>query len=153
MSFSGNSNADSTTTVSNDGWWPDLGVAEFQSRYRMPKEYAEKVLIDGLQIGMAWANEQLEAWRVEQEATGSANLAAVESPKLGNESLKLIHYRRAVFSHAKAYLLQQFPTINRREASGNEARESDDTEDKFLEYAQAAIASFLGKGFITAELI
>lgn len=153
MSFSGNSNENSTATVNNDGWWPDFTVADFQSRYRLPSGYAEGVLIDGLQIGMAWANIQLRNWRADLAGFEYANLNDVPADKLGEESILLVHYRRAVYSHAKAYLLQQFPTINRRESANNEARESEETESKFLEYAQQAIADLQGVGRATVVLI
>jgi len=151
MSFTGKSNATSTTIVSNDGWWPDMAVADFQERYRMPRDYVEPVLVDGLQIAMAWANEQLVGWRSAHPA--AASLEAVDAPQLGGEPLPLLHYRRAVFSYAKAYLLQQFPTINRRDAAGNEARESEETEGTFLEYAQQAVAALRGESLVTVELI
>ena len=153
MTFSGNSNENSTTIVSNDGWWPDMPVAKFQKSYRMPTEYAEDVMTDGLVLAMAWANKQLASWRAELAELNYADLVAVPSSELAAESLLIIYYRRAVFSHAKAYLLTQYPTINRRDAAKNEARENPDTEDKFLEYAQQAIADFMGVGRVTVELI
>ncbi len=151
--FSGHTNEDSTTTITNDGWWPDMSVSEFQESYRMPKEYAEKVMVDGLVLAMAWANKQLAAWRAELAEFNYADLVAVPSSELGTDSLLVIYYRRAVFSHAKAYLLTQYPTINRRESANNEARESEETEKKFMEYAQQAIADFTGVGRVTVELI
>jgi hypothetical protein len=154
MSFSGQVTTNSTTIVSNDGWWPDLGVADFQARYRLPQDYAEEVLVDGLQLAMAWANRQLSTWRAtDTAAVAAANLDAVDAPQLGDESVLLIHYRRAVFSHAKAYAMRQFPTIDRRDTANNEAKEGPDTEAKFLEYAQQAIADFLGVGRICVELL
>lgn len=151
MSFSGKSNATSTTIVQNDGWWPDLSVATFQQRYRLPRDYAEIVLVDGLQIAMAWANAQLAEWRATHPE--ALSLEEVDSPQLGGEPVALIHYRRAVFSYAKAYLLQQFPTINRRDAASNDALESEETEGTFLEYAQHALASMRGLSMVTVELI
>ena len=154
MSFSGNATKSSTTLVINDGWWPDLAVAKFQSTYRMPTEYAEGMLVDGLVLAMAWANKELSAWRVSIEAAGTVEaLDAVPASQLAGESLLIVQYRKAVFCHAKSFLLQQYPTVNRREAANNEARESETTEDKFLEYAQQAIADFLGVGRVTVALI
>jgi len=154
MSFSGKTNEESTATVSNDGWWPDFPVADFQKRYRMPAEYAEELLIDGLQIGIAWANKELKAWKALQTAEGYESLKAVPcDDQLGDESMYLIHYRRAAYSHAKGYLLQHYPTVNRREAANNEAKESEDTESKFYEFAQQAVADIKGESRVTAVLI
>lgn len=154
MSFSGKTNEQSTTEIKNDGWWPDFIVGDFQGRYRLPPEYAETLLVDGLQIGMAWANRQLAEWKAARKAEGHADLDAVPcEDRLGDASLNLVYYRRAVYSHAKGYLLQQYPTVNRRPEANNEARESEDTESKFYEYAQQAIADFLGVCRVTAVLI
>ncbi len=153
MSFSGNTTKESTTTVMNDGWWPDLSIADFEKRYRLPSDYEEMILVDGLQLGMAWANKQLKSWREGLTEFDYENLAAVPSDSLGGESVKLIHYRRAVYCHAKAFLLNQFSTINRREAARNEARESDETESTFLAHAQHAIASFKDESSVTVGLI
>ncbi|MCJ2164650.1 MULTISPECIES: head completion/stabilization protein [unclassified Pseudodesulfovibrio] len=150
MSFSGNATQESTTIVTNDGWWPNLSIAKFQESYRMPMEYPEGMLVDGLVLAMAWANKELAAWR---SASDSETFEAVHNSKLNGESLLLVYYRKAVFCHAKAFLLQQYPTIDRREAASNEAKESAETEGKFLEYAQQAIADFLGVGRVTVELI
>jgi hypothetical protein len=153
MSFSGNDTQTSPTVVSNAQWWPSLAVADFQTRYRLPREYAEGVLVDGLQIGMIWANMALASWQAEQEAAGHASLSDVPCMEIGGEPSLVSSYRRAVMSYAKAYLMQQFPTINRREAANNEARESEATEDKFREYASQALAQVLGVPSIAAELI
>jgi len=153
MTFSGKANEESTTTVKNDGWWPDFAVSDFQKRYRMPTEYAESLLVDGLQLGMAWANKELSGWRALREAEGFEALAAVEASTLGDDSLLLVYYRRAVYSHAKGYLLTQYPTVDRREAANNEARESEQTESKFYEFAQQAVADLRGECRVTAVLI
>ncbi|WP_419787322.1 head completion/stabilization protein [Pseudodesulfovibrio sp.] len=154
MSFSGKANAESTTVVKNDGWWPDFPVADFQERYRMPAEYAEKLLVDGLQTGMAWANKELKFWKALHADNGCASLEAVPcEERLGDETVFLVHYRRAVYSHAKGFLLQQYPTVDRRESANNEARESQKTESKFYEFAQQAVADIRGENRITAVLI
>lgn len=153
MGFSGKSNEASTATVTNDGWWPDFSVADFQKRYRMPTEYAESLLIDGLQIGVAWANKELKAWKATQFGDGYAALDDVPCDKLGDESMHLINYRRAVYSHAKGYLLTQYATVDRREAANNEAKESEETESKFYEFAQQAVADILDECRVTAVLI
>lgn len=153
MNFSGFNPTPSETVVSNDGFWPDLPMADFQAIYRLPEEYAEATLAEGMMIGMAWANRQLVAWKEEQALAGYANMAAVPCGSLGDAPTNLLHYRRAALSYAKAYLLQQFPTINRRESAANEGKESVETEAKFLEFANRAINDFLARRHIVAEAI
>ena len=153
MSFSGFTDDAVTTTVSNDGWWPDFTVGEFQELYRIPAEFTAELVADHLRLGMAWANRQLVAWRAEREAEGYGALKDVPSGKLGDTLLHALYYRRAVFCHAKALLMSQFKTMMRRAEAANEAVESEETEEKFFQYAEQAVADFLGRGRINVELL
>lgn len=138
MSFSAVSTGLSALIVSGDGWWPDLPVAEFQQAYRLPQEYADVLLQDHLELAALWAQRQLEGWRQQREAEGCAALADVP-----RGALRL--YRRAVFCHAKALLLAQFATVERREAAKNDAKESPDLYRQFYAWAQDAIADILSR--------
>ena len=62
-------------------------------------------------------------------------------------------YRRAVFCRAKGLLLQQFATIERREAARNDAKETPETAQTFLAQADAALAALTGRTFITVEAV
>ena len=138
MSFSAVSTGLSALIVNGDGWWPDLPVAEFQQAYRLPQEYADVLLQDHLELAALWAQHQLEGWRQQQEAEGCTALADVP-----RGALRL--YRRAVFCHAKALLLAQFATVERREAAKNDAKESPDLYRQFYAWAQDAIADILSR--------
>lgn len=144
MSFHGLPDQTVDSTVTNDGWWPDLSTGEFQKNYRLPAEFELDMVEDHLQLGMAWVNQTLRLWKAMQQGDGHSSMDSVPSDEIGGEKLTLIHYRRAVFCHAKALLLQQFATTDRREAANNEAKESEETEDKFLQFARHAITDFLG---------
>ncbi|AMO56563.1 hypothetical protein GZ77_03855 [Endozoicomonas montiporae] len=144
MSFSGLPDQAVDSTVSNDGFWPDLDTGEFQKNYRLPAEYELGMVEDNLQLGMASVNHTLRKWKAEQQEAGHDSMDSVPSDQIGGDKLTLIYYRRAVFCHAKALLLQQFATTDRREAANNEAKESEETEDKFLEFSRHAITDFLG---------
>ncbi|MEZ6853137.1 head completion/stabilization protein [Halodesulfovibrio aestuarii] len=155
--FSGHTSTASTAVVQNDGFWPEISVAEFQEIYRLPRDYAEPLLVNHLKLGVVWANRQLAEWKREVIMRGHGSLASMPEDEqggaLGDETTALLHYKRAVFSYAKALLLPQFATINRREAARNEARESEETTENFLAYAEQAIADFLGSGRVDVELI
>jgi len=60
-----------------------------------------------------------------------------------------IHYEHAVFSHAKAFLLQQFKTINRRDVAENEAKDSEETEQFWLDESTKSIAAIMFEFFPT----
>ncbi|SHJ71972.1 head completion/stabilization protein (plasmid) [Halodesulfovibrio aestuarii] len=156
-SFSGHTAELATVTVTNEPFWPDLSLAEFQKIYRLPREYTDELLINQLKLGMAWANKQLIDWKNEQIAAGYSSLASVpediQGCALGGETPAVLHYKRAVSNYAKAYLLQHYATINRREAAHNEAKESTETRDTLLTNAEDAISDFLGNNRVDVELI
>ncbi|EPR43131.1 head completion protein [Desulfovibrio sp. X2] len=151
MSFNALPDTASTATITGDGWYPDLAVAEFQSVYRLPAEFAEALVIDHLTLAMMWAARQLASWRAEREAEGMAALADI--PYAGLSGGAVLVWKRAVYCHAKALLLGQFATMDRREAARNEAKEAPETADRYLAWAHDAIADLLGNGRIAVELV
>ncbi|WP_302413496.1 head completion/stabilization protein [uncultured Desulfovibrio sp.] len=146
MSFSAVGNGPSSLIVPGDGWWPDLPVADMQQTYRLPQEYADALLQDHLELAALWAQRQLEGWRQQREAEGCAALADVP-----RGALRL--YRRAVFCHAKALLLAQFATVERREAAKNDAKESPDLYRQFYAWAQDAITDILSRPRADIDLL
>jgi hypothetical protein len=153
MSFSGFTDDAVATTVQNDGWWPSVTVGEFQALYRIPSEYQTAMVVDALRLAMAWANRQLAEWRAARQAEGYAALDAVPGEELDGTPVLVMYYRRALFCQAKGLLMPQFKTMLRRAEAKNEALESEETEDKFFQYAQQALADFLGRDRINVELI
>ncbi len=151
MSFNALPRTTPTTVLPGDGWYPDIPIADFVDSYRLPAEFGEALLSDHLSLAVLWARRQLAAWRAEREAEGVATLAAISIT--GVEGGAVLLYRRAVFCHAKALLLGQFATVDRREAARNEAKEGADTADTFYAWAQNAITDLLGQGRTDVALI
>lgn len=140
-----------TIVLSGDGWYPDLPVADFMDLYRLPAEYAEQLVADHLDLARIWAAGALTRWRAEQENKGHTSIDGI--PVHGIEGGALRLYRRAVFCRAKGLLLQQFATIERREAARNDAKETPETAQTFLAQADAALAALTGRTFITVEAV
>lgn len=157
MSFSGIDSIESTKVITNDGFWPDMGVGDFQRVYRLPEDYAEDLLADHLMLGMLWANKEVAEWKTTQQAAGYATLQDVpedvQGGSIGKGTAVRLHYIRAVSCYAKAILLEQYPTINRREAAKHEAAESKETHERFMVQAQNAIDDLMGRSRCNVELI
>lgn len=151
MSFGVTTSKNVTTVLTGDGFWPDLAVAEFLELYRLPAEYAEALLADHLDLARLWAVGHLAKWRSEQEAKGRASLEDVPVSGLPGGATRL--FKRAVYCRAKGLLLQQFATIERREAARNDAKEAPETTSWFLSQADAALAALTGRTFITVEAV
>ena len=53
-------------------------------------------------------NAELRDWKLLQIAAGFASLAAVPADRVNRESVNIAHYRRAVYSWAKADLTERY---------------------------------------------
>lgn len=146
MTFNALPNTSSTRILAGDAFYPSIQVAEFMQDYRLPAEYAESLIADHLQLAMFWAQRQLRTWQAEKTAQGLDTLTAV-----GDSAVLL--YRRALFCHAKALLLGQFSTTDRRDAAKNDGKEGEAIANKFHAWAQDAIADLLERGRIDADLV
>lgn len=150
MSLTGRTAQTTQTTVENDGFWPVLSVGDLLGKYRIPSDYADSTVETGLLLGMIRTNESLETVKAailtEGHATFAEYLTANSQPVGGSELLQ-IHYEHATYSRAKAHLLQDFKTISRREVAENEAKESEQTEQFWLDEAAKSVASILDHFF------
>lgn len=150
MSFGGKPTTLVDCTIPNDGFWPALQLAEFQASYRLPAEYLPQMLMEGLVMGMGEVNLDLAARKATWQAMG---YTALEGSGVDLEEFYLASYRRAAYCRAKAFLLQQFATVNRRESAENLGKEAPETHELFLTYSQQSVRVLQGRGRITAELI
>lgn len=151
MSFGVTTGITATTVLDGDGWYPALAIAEFQSWYRLPAEYAGELMADHVELARMWAWRRLEAWTAEKKAGGVTSMEAWTFQGRPGGAAKL--YKRAVYCHAKALLLQQFPTIERREAARNDAKEAPETAGGFFAEADKALAALTGRTFISVEAL
>jgi hypothetical protein len=153
MSFSGKPTHLIEQPVTNDGFWPDLNVAEFQRGYRLPAEYLVELVVDGISQAMDEVNVDLEQRKACWQAKGVNSLTTADPLIVRNVAAMTRSYKRAVYCRAKAFALGQFATVVRRDSAQNLAKESPDTEERFLTLSQQAVRLIQGRGRITAQLI
>lgn len=131
MSLTGKPALTTAEPITNDGFWPDLELGDLMAQYRIPAEYDSAVISMALKLAMHNTNTYLQAVRdalVLLEYTtllSAATAYSVETPAI-------IHYNNAVFSRAKAMLLQQFNTMNRRPNAENAVKTAPETEDYLM---------------------
>lgn len=146
MSLTGKPELTTAEPIVNDGFWPDLSMADLMANYRLPSEYVTEVIKTGLVLALVRGNEKLERAKAAilllGHATFEAYLTANPEPVAGTEKLKL-HYENVIYARAKASLLQQFKTINRRDIAENEAKESEETEQFWLDESTASVAAIM----------
>ncbi|MDF5893457.1 head completion/stabilization protein [Pseudomonas syringae pv. syringae] len=153
MSFSGKPTTFVEQTVENDGFWPDLSVSEFQKGYRLPAEYLVEMLAADLIMAMVEVNTDLAKLKARWQGAGVSNVESADTTVLPERTFQAATYKRAVYSRAKASLLTQFATVNRRESAENVGKELPERSETFLAFSQAAVRSLQGRGRITAALL
>ncbi|RMN99174.1 Prophage PSPPH06, putative head completion/stabilization protein [Pseudomonas syringae pv. coriandricola] len=153
MSFSGKPTTFVEQAIENDGFWPDLSVAEFQKGYRLPAEYLVEMLAADLTMAMVEVNTDLAKVKARWQGAGVSNVESADTTVLPERTFQAATYKRAVYSRAKASLLTQFATVNRRESAENVGKELPERSETFLAFSQAAVRSLQGRGRITAALL
>jgi hypothetical protein len=153
MSFSGNPTTFVEQAIENDGFWPNLSVAEFQKGYRLPAEYLVELLVTDLTTSMIEVNRDLAKLKGQWKNAGVASVESADPMVLPERTFQAATYKRAVYCRAKASLLTQFATVTRRESAENTGKDLPERGETFLEFSQQAIRSLQGRGRITAVLL
>lgn len=153
MSFSGRPTVLVPHPIPNDGFWPDLDVAEFQKGYRLPAEYLLDLLVDGITLAIGEVNGDLARRKALWQAVGISHVATADPMILPERTFMAASYKRAVYCRAKAYLLSQFATFIRRDSAQNLAMEAPQTQETFLSFSQQAVRLIQGRSRTTAALI
>lgn len=153
MSFSGKPTTFVEQAIENDGFWPDLSVAEFQKGYRLPAEYLVDMLVTDLTTAMIEVNRDLAKRKADWQTAGVTTVESADPMVLPERTFHAATYKRAVYCRAKASLLTQFATVTRRESAENTGKELPERGETFLEFSQQSVRSLQGRGRITAVLL
>lgn len=147
----GESEGDPAVTEVNAGnFWPTIETVKFLNDYRIPSELPEATIINHLCNAIIHARRELKTWELEQ---GVATLADVDQELVNNVPELIFLWERAVFCLAKAEILRETQTVNRRVDADNLAKSAEDTEDKYLEFASDAMAGIIGLNSVHVSLI
>lgn len=153
MSFSGKPSTVVDQTIENNGFWPDLSLAEYQKAYRLPGEYLSDTLVTHLNIAMAEVNQDLAKLMASWRDLGITVVATADSLLLPERTFKVELYKRAVYCRAKATALTDFATVTRREVAENTGKEAPERAETYLAFSQAAVRALQGRSRITAVLL
>lgn len=153
MSFSGKPSTMLDQIIENNGFWPNLSLAEYQKAYRLPGEYLSEVLVTQLELAMAEVNQDLSKLATSWQSLGITEVATADPLLLEERAFKVKLYKRAVYCRAKATALTDFATITRREVAENTGKEAPERVDTFLAFSQQAVRALQGRSRITAALL
>lgn len=142
--FSGHTTQPITEIIVNSDFWPAIDMGEFQDNYRIDAEYRLAAIKMQLIEAMQFVNQQLESEACEWVRMGYFSLADVRSSEIDNQHWHTQRYVRAVMTKAKAELLQEYRTMNRRDNATNNAKEAIETYDHLMAQSDVAINDLKG---------
>lgn len=137
-------------TVENDGWFPDLTVADCRAQVGVASQHSTDRVAAELLSAMIEVNASIASWRAGQSA---ASLATVPAPAYGGVSEKVTLYARAVFCLVRARTIE----VTREHdatAKGHERADLTETNAPYWRQAsQEALARLTGRTRTVVELI
>lgn len=141
---------DNTRTIPDEmirrgTFYPPVGSRKFFELYRPPSELPPETVLAHLRQAVIAVGRQLDDWRANQTA---ATLADVPCETVDNVSELVILWERAVYCEAKAEILRETLTADRRATAENAAKTGSETEEKYREFAADAIAQIRGEARI-----
>ncbi|EHG6296342.1 head completion/stabilization protein [Salmonella enterica subsp. enterica serovar Oranienburg] len=97
---------DGDEKVTAGAFWPEILLRDLRLDSRIPGRTTTSRLKFVTTEAVAHITDQLDDWRDIQESAGYSTLADVPARMLNGESVKVYRYRRAVYSAARALLLE-----------------------------------------------
>lgn len=142
------------TTVTNNGFWPDLNAGEFEKRRGLPCDIDTDTIAMALAVAMNEVNKELLEYQTLQQGNGHQTAADITGqPSIGDKNTAIILYEKAVFARAKAQLLPEVSTVSMRDKGENLAQSEAITTESFMSESLRHIRTLLGRSHSGIELL
>lgn len=141
------------TPIRNIWFFPDIDPAKAREVARIDNTVTPARLREALIAAIAHVNDQLRLWTQINIAAGFAELELLAAAEIDGESIKLHHYRRAVYSTAKASLIEKMADFDATGEGQKKAEEQRNLIDELRRDAQWALRDLQGLSRSTVELI
>lgn len=153
MSFIASGNQQTEDNVKNNPFWGDLELSAFRSAMRVDSVVTPERARHSLITAMLEANSRLVTWQEQQQAKGYDTVADVP-PRPEHPEGALQHlYLKAVWSLAKAQLIERYRDYDTTNSGHSNADELNPVADDYRRDAAWAINDILGIHRTTVELI
>ncbi|EJB5576294.1 head completion/stabilization protein [Escherichia coli] len=93
-------------------FWPEIVLSNVRKEMRITGAVTTSRLKQVVIEAVAHTSDQLKQWQAEQIGAGYASLAAVPAMVINDESVKVYRWRRAVYSIARALLIETFRDVD-----------------------------------------
>jgi|JI8StandDraft_1071087.scaffolds.fasta_scaffold124722_1 hypothetical protein len=140
-------------TIHNNGFFPSIDTDDFVKTQKLDATFSPDRVTFALTLAITDANRALMAWQVIKEAAGYVELGDVPAVSVNNESTLITLYKQAVFSFAKANLLEKYRDYDTTNQGGKKADILEPNIDIHRRDARWAIADLQNKPRTVVELI
>lgn len=148
MSFTNTSKLENDQFITNNGFYPNVLISHFITTYRIPSQYAIESTTEGLIQSIISINQVLidiQATIISLGYNSLMDYALDNSDKIAGEEILISLYKKAVFSHAKAFLIKMFETMNPIKEDKAGSVDSIETYKTWLNESSTAIYLFKNK--------
>ena len=139
--------------IVNDGWFPDIDPAMFKEQQRIRDNVTPARMREALISAILAVRSDLRAWAAGHRSAGSARLEAVQADRIDNTSELVLLYRRAIFTRAKAEVVERYRDVDLTKDGERKAEDLDTTVGELRRDSIHAIREMLGVTRTTVELI
>ena len=149
--FNGNELNYQSVEIKNDGFWPDINLADFQKQRQVPPELDGDLLTDALLASVAEINLSLESLKRQLIAKGYQSASDAPGAKANGQNALCAQYKKALYARAKADLVGEITSIVSRAA--NPKQENPETKNNLLAEAAFVIRNMKGLKRVTVASI
>lgn len=139
--------------IVNDGWFPDIDPAMWREQQRIRDSVTPARMREALVAAILTVGRDLAPWATAQRGEGAASLADVSAPEIDGTSTLVLLYRRAVFTAAKAEVVERYRDIDLTGAGQRKSDDLDPSVTKLRRDCLHAIRDILGVTRTTVDLI
>ncbi|EBY9281795.1 capsid assembly protein [Salmonella enterica subsp. enterica serovar Worthington] len=144
---------DGAEKVTAGAFWPEILLRDLRLASRIPGRTTTSRLKFVTTEAVAHVTDQLDDWRGIQESAGYSTLADVPARMLNGESVKVYRYRRAVYSAARALILENARDVDTTEKGDRKADALEVQTDDLWRDVRWAIADIRGTQRLFVELV
>lgn len=140
-------------TVTNDGWLPNVDLAQIRAGYRIRAEVTADRLQTAVIGAMLSVRTDLRDWIAARRTEGHASLADVPADRIVGASVLVLAYHRAISAYTRAELIEGYRDTDLTGRGERKVEELDPSVDELRRDALHAIRDILGVGRTSVELI
>lgn len=137
--------------ITNDGFWPNINLEDFQKQRQVPPDLNNDLLTDALLASVAEINLSLESLKKQLISKGYNTASDAPGAKANGQNALCAQYKKALYARAKADLIGEYTSIVSRAA--NPKQETPEVRSRLLAEAAFVIRNMKGLKRVTVAMI